>query len=284
MRSLKLSDLKHLKKVGVRPTGDEVYICPFCLSIRKSPDRVGHLFVNKSKWGGIYHCYRCGESGPLLGMLYPRKPTELLTSDLEKENGSIEMPPFFVSLKESTNDFFPYYKDYAVKRGLTKELISKFNVGFTVDLGSVFYGRLIFCFYDKGGELSFVQGRAVLKDIQPKYYSRGKKVLAKSFQGSVDSGLVSEGLFDMIKASKYIPSACLFTHRIRNDSPLIKELKHSFTKKIYLALDSDVPGSIIPFMKVIRDREIVPVFIPKKDIGELSDRKLKEVIDKIERL
>ena len=279
---LHVNDLPSLILIR-KEKGDEVYLCPFCLKVRKTPDKKGHLFVNKNKWGGVWHCYRCDSSGIIEGMLVTNPDVKWVKSLEKEEIRKPELPQDFVPLSESKEDFFPVYKEYAEKRGITEDLIEKFNVGFTVGISGPFAQRLIFSFYDSKGNLSFIQGRAINKKIEPRYFSRGKIILAKSFEGSVDSGAVLEGIFDMAVASKYLPSAAIFRHRLQ-DPTLIKSIRRSFRKRIFLIVDSDVPGAIIPFIKAISDREVVPLFLRKKDISEYGEEERARFFGRVKRL
>jgi len=260
--------------------GEEIYLCPFCVtrSAKKTPDLKGHLHVNKTK--GVYNCFRCGASPKATGYIpvLPDYPKRIFKELEEKEKA--KTPSGFVPLRESGDDFFPYYIDYAIKRGVTDEDISKYNMGFDIDPYSPFYGRLIFHFYDDSGKLTFLQGRAISEDLEPKYWSNGIKTLGKSFSGSVSEGLIVEGFFDLIKSSRIIPTGAIFSHRVK-DKNMKFLITKSFKSRIFLAIDSDVPGAFISFIREFSNREIIPLFLHKKDIGDMTVKETRRELERV---
>lgn len=257
---------------------EEIYLCPFCVSRIKTPDHLpGHLHVNKEK--GLYHCFRCGASPKATGYI-PVIPNYFQrVFKEEEEKAAPKLPSDFVPLSESSSDFFPHFKHYALSRGITPEHARRFKIGFTLDTFSPFYGRLIFQFFDDKG-LQFIQGRAVSADINPPYWSSGMKILGKSFDNSVDEGVIVEGVFDLIKSSQIVPTGVIFGNRIR-DKRMKDMVKKSFKKRIFIALDADVPGSLITFIKEFPDREVYPIFLRKKDFGSLTIKEIEEILKRV---
>jgi len=258
---------------------EELYLCPFCVSRIKSPDHPpGHLQVNKEK--GVYNCFRCGASPKSTGYIpvIPQYPQRIFKEEDEKKK--TRLPDSFVSLNESSEDFFPYYMQYAVDRGVTKDHIERFQIGFILDSYSPFYGRLIFQFFDDSGKLQFIQGRAVSDDMEPPYWSNGQKILAKSFEGSVDEGVVVEGIFDLIKSSQVVPTGVIFGNKVRDERMKLM-IRRSFKKKIFIALDADMPGALISFIKEFPDREVCPIFLRKKDFGSLEKEEIQKILARV---
>jgi len=279
---MKFLDLSTLKLVGKRANGKELrYICPFCKERRGTPDTKGHLYVNLDQ--GIYHCFRCDAS--------PKNTNLYIYSSIYKraksisETSTISLPKDYCFLTESKKDFFPVFGEYARERGITNADEVKYNIGFTIDLNDPFFGRLIFCYFEEGInegvlDLAFYQGRWVLESENPcKYLSCGDKPLFKSFMGQEKKGIIVEGFFDMVKASRFVPSAAILGHSISDKQS--ESITKSFSDKVILALDSDVPGDIIHCIKKIKGPTVIPIFLPKKDIDEMDDSEIERLIRKV---
>jgi len=282
---MKYLDLSTLKLIGKRANGKELrYICPFCKERRGTSDTKGHLYVNLDQ--GIYHCFRC-DASPKNTNLYIYSSIYKRVTDRNKLLGAsnISLPKDYCSLHESKKDFFPIFMEYARERGIIDVDKVKYDIGFTIDLNDPFFGRLIFCYYEKGineGDLDlvFYQGRWVLESENPcKYLSCGDKPLFKSFRGQVKEGIIVEGFFDMVKASRFIPSAAILGHSISDKQS--ESITKSFSEKVILALDSDVPGDIIHCVKKIKGPTVIPIFLPKKDIDEMDDSEIEKLIRKV---
>lgn len=283
---MRFLDLSALKLVGKRKGDKQLrYICPFCKERRGTPDTKGHLFVDLNQ--GIYHCFRCDAS--------PKKTNLYIYSSIYKRvfeqpkfisetSTTIFLPNDYCYLKESTENFFPIFEEYVKERGITKDDEYKYNMGFTIDLNNPFFGRLIFCYFDEVAkedwDLVFYQGRWVLESENPcKYLSCGDKPLFKSFRGQVKKGMIVEGFFDMVKSSRFIPSAAILGHNITEKQGI--SITKSFSEKVILALDSDVPGDIIHCVKQIKGPEVIPIFLPRKDIDEMDDNEVERLIRKV---
>jgi len=277
---MKFLDLSTLKIIGQRKNKEEVrYICPFCKERKGTPDIKGHFYVNLKE--GLFHCFRCDASIKTTGYFLEshtfKRPTKKPLDTIK----ILKRPRWYSSLTESKKGFFPYYNRYAKSRGVTKEDIERYDIGFTTDLEDPLFGRLIFCHFDRLAILDFLQGRWVLEDIPTsyKYLSSGDKPLFKSFEGKVKCGLIVEGIFDLIRASKFIPTAALLGHSISAKQK--KEIGESFSEKVILALDADAVEEIIPCMKMfIEDIEVQPVFLPKKDLSEMENGEVEKFIKK----
>jgi len=281
---MKFLDLSTLKLVGKRANGKELrYICPFCKERRGTPDTKGHLYVNLDQ--GIYHCFRC-DASPKNTNLYIYSSIYKRAVDRNKPLGSsgISLPKDYCFLHESAKDFFPIFGEYARERGITDMDEVKYDIGFTIDLNDPFFGRLIFCYFEdidqENLNLVFYQGRWVLESENPcKYLSCGDKPLFKSFRGQVKEGIIVEGFFDMVKASRFIPSAAILGHSISDKQS--ESITKSFSDKVILALDSDVPGDIIHCIKKIKGPTVIPIFLPKKDIDEMNNSEIERLIRKV---
>ncbi len=276
MKFLNPSELKYM---GHRSKDIIKYNCPFCQERRGSPDLGGHLRIHMNL--GVYHCFKCDASMKTTGVfLRLTSFSHSAKKELPKKR-EVKLPEDFYYLFQSRDDFFPIFKEYIKFRAIKTPDVRKYKMGFTADLNDPLFGRLIFPHYDEEtGKLDFIQGRTVFEDDEgPRYYSLGDKPLFKSFVGSVDSGVLVEGVFDVIKASRVVPSAALFGHTISSKQK--EQIYKSFSKRIVIALDADASESIISCMKQIKDREIIPILLRKKDVDEFNKSDLKRLSERV---
>ena len=142
--------------------------CPVCSYEVKgldSGDGKGNLEINYCRH--LYKCWSCAEThgtqGPL-GKLFDRfgnkksKKTYLLLNPEEKKEEikklQVKLPQGYTQFKDSNKRFIPHGEAlrYLHSRGITNELIEKYEIGFTVD-GEFAY-RVIIPSYDKDGLLN----------------------------------------------------------------------------------------------------------------------------------
>ncbi|MCL6542084.1 MAG: hypothetical protein K6T87_16125 [Roseiflexus sp.] len=262
-----------------------VFNCPFCETRGKTRDTKGHLRVDLER--GVYHCFRCEASFRNTGIFillkglgnWSIKPKRLKnTTSKKNDHDLISLPKPYHALSESSEEFFPMFKEYAKARRISHLHEKKFNVGFTSDLTSPFFGRIIFCWYKDDSILSFFQGRDIIGS-GPKYLSLGEKPFFSSFNNPVDTAVVTEGIFDMIASSYVIPSGAILGSKV---SPYQKEqIIELVKKKIILILDADCYQSVIPFVKEFPNRLVQPILLSKKkDLGDMEEEEIRRLLDK----
>lgn len=268
-------DLPQSSFFKVEKGGKELrYNCPFCAERKGSPDAKGHLHINVEK--GIYHCFRCEASFKNTGVILRKfhKSKNLDQNKLVKVD-KVNLPQPYYQLFESKDDFFPIFRDYAKSRGITNLEIKKYYIGFTGDINSPFFGRLIFCWKDNG-KITFFQGRDVIGN-SPKYLSMGNKPFFSSFKDPVDCAIVTEGIFDMINASKVIPSGAVLGHSVSPEQR--KTINYLIKDKIILIFDADSYSQIVSFVNMFPNKKVHPIFLSrKKDLGEMSISEIKEIL------
>ena len=184
--------------------------------------------------------------------------------------------PGYVSESELSN--YRFYTDYMFKRGLTEEIIAKYDVG--VDVNYVPPGRkravpcITFPVRDHTGNTLFIcrrsiEGKAFYMpaDIQKPVY--GLYELPKH----CPQLLVTESCFNALTGVKYgVPSVALFGTGTPNQ---INQIKKLGIPEIILGLDPDEAGSrgATRIKSRLRDSAIVRVMRdipPGKDINDLS--------------
>lgn len=151
--------------------------CPVCAAEKglEKGDRKGNLEINYNKH--VYKCWACGEShgthGPL-GKLFDQfatkkqkklydlvKPEDLKIED--KKKIFLRLPEGFTKFEDSNPRFIPHREalNYLYSRGITDEIIKKFNIGYTVK-GDFAY-RIIIPSYNSENKLNYFVGRAWTK-------------------------------------------------------------------------------------------------------------------------
>ena len=154
--------------------GQISFDCPVCAEEKglDGGDGKGNLEINYGRH--VYKCWSCGEThgthGPL-GKLFDQYATKeqkkiynlIKPEELKKQEfklNRLRLPEGFVTFKESNPRFIPHAEAYRylMSRGITDEMIEKYNIGYTVN-GDFAY-RIIIPSYDKNGELNYFIGRS----------------------------------------------------------------------------------------------------------------------------
>lgn len=177
--------------------------CPVCAAEKGLPDGdgKGNLEINYSRH--VYKCWACGETlgthGPL-GKLFDKfgtkkqkklydivKPEELKQED--KKKVWLRLPEGFMKFKDSNPRFIPHIEafNYLKNRGVTEEMIERFNIGYTVK-GDFAY-RIIVPSYNSEGQLNYFVARAWTN----------KKMKYKNPTAEKDQVIFNESLIDWNK-------------------------------------------------------------------------------------
>ena len=225
--------------------------CPVCSYEVKgldSGDGKGNLEINYCRH--LYKCWSCSEThgtqGPL-GKLFDRfgnkksKKTYLLLNPEEKKEElkkiQVKLPQGYTQFKDSNKRFIPHGEAlrYLHSRGITNELIEKYEIGYTVD-GEFAY-RVIIPSYDKDGLLNYFIARSwVPKKMKYKNPTIPKDEIIfneRNIDFSKDIYLV-EGAFDMLCLDNCIP--ILGKHV---SAMLFERLYNEAKGNIHICLDGD---------------------------------------------
>lgn len=249
-RQLDLQD-KHLFHV-IKDTGKDIMTtCPFH---KGGQERKPSFGISKDM---ICHCFACGWSGMLDDVISlcfgyddcgfygtqwlvknfvtvsieQRKPIEL-----NMTRNKITQKPTYITEEEL--DSYRYYHPYMYKRGLTNEIIEKFDIGYDSNSNCITVPVT-----DINKNVVFIARRSV----QGKFFSYpsgsekpvycGDRCMECSPQSPV---IITESVFNTLTCWKYNkPSVALFGTGSRSQYEILKQLP---AKKLILALDPDDAG------------------------------------------
>jgi DNA primase len=185
----------------------------------------------------------------------------------------IKIPQGYRSVAEGSS-LSPQYKEaynYLIKRGITKDMMVKYNLGYTTE--GPYSHRIIVPSYDKDGELNYFVARSYvrtkLKYKNPKVQKENIMFNEHTINWNEDIYLV-EGVFDMF----FLPNAIPLLGKNVSDymwSMLYEKAK----KNIIICLDGDAwESAMILYKKLNGGRlhsRVRLVKLPKdKDIGDLK--------------
>jgi len=155
-------------------TGQISFDCPACSADKGMPegDGKGNLEINYNK--DVFKCWSCMDSNNMSGSViklikkygnakqlkdYKLFKPESILSNEDKKQIEIKLPDGFKSLKDCTAKDFKYNAaiQYLRKRGITDDIIEKFNIGYTTR--GTFFNRIIIPSYDEDGLLNYFIAR-----------------------------------------------------------------------------------------------------------------------------
>jgi len=280
----------------LRKGGNElVYFCPKCFH----PKRKMELCIDESSsFFGIYNCWVCQNSGnfgkllrlvnapaPLQNKLYQLTKDILKTRHIRQVKSDPEevvLPNEFHPL--STPVDLPEYKNamvYLKRRGVLREDILRYNIGYGGEGEGEYSQHLIFPSYDLSGSLNFFIGR--------KYYDIPGQINYKKPECSMNIigfecfinwkyGEVSlvEGVFDAIAVrNNAIP---LFGKYLQ---PKLKEaIIQNKVKRVNMILDNDaLDDAVSNCQELIKiGIEVCVIKLDGKDPSVLQFNKMQELI------
>ena len=225
--------------------GQISFDCPVCAEEKglDHGDGKGNLEINYIRH--VYKCWACGEiygtHGPL-GKLFDKhgtkaqkklynliKPEELKQED--KKRPLLRLPEGYTKFKDSNPRFIPHIEAYKYlqSRGITDEMIEKYNIGYTVT-GDFAY-RIIVPSYNKEGYLNYFVARAWVP----------KKMKYKNPTVPKDEIIFNEGLIDW-KKDVYLVEGAFDGFFL--DNPLVM-LGKKMSKLQFETLYNNAEGNIV---------------------------------------
>ena len=229
-----------------RKLGDKYnFRCNVCGDSQKNKSKQrGYILKNRIPW--VYYCQNCQASMAVTRWLktyFPEYWKEYLKQSRrpnEKEQPKLNIPQVLYNEKKDLKTFVPILKgetelfktaiDLCQSRLIPKEVWQHWYVS----EGGVFKNRLIIPYFDNNGKIYNYQGRALIKELEPKYISRIGESFNKVYNYyNADKELpvmITEGVIDSLFLENSIAVSGL--------KKVFDSKVFEFKKRYYL-LDSD---------------------------------------------
>ena len=270
---------------------EQAHYCPFCHHHKKKLQ----INLKTQKW----HCWVCDAKGKRINRLLKRLHVDsrrlkqiyeiygddyvVYSKDTEDEKVELRLPNEFQSLlKVPKGKINPVYRKalkYAEDRGITKEDITKYNIGYC-DSGH-YANRIIIPSYDSDNRLNYFIARSVFTEEKFKYKNPpvSKNVIMFENQINWDEPItLVEGVFDAMAVKRNaIPILGKFVPKKLNDA-----IFKNGVKSVNILLDEDAQQEALRYTmqftnQGIKTKNIIP---SDKDASEMGfsevNSKLKE--------
>lgn len=256
-----------------------VIYCPYCPA--GDHESHNHCHVNPTK--GVFHCFRCGESGSARRLINEHGGAVDLVTEQVVRTAKQPKTDFSQFRKVTGNEgsldrmAFTYLKD----RNITKEDINKYDIRYAIQ--GRYFGRVLFPIYENKQVVSFV-GRSFLHFIEPAYLfpHRDETILTTAeaifgydrMQDNLsDSLVITEGVFDAIAVdrvgSEALPTfqSVAIMSKALSAGQLLKLLKLHRGTRFYIMLDSDAHEDALLIARRLHayNRYVQVAFLTKGD-------------------
>jgi DNA primase len=271
--------------------GNRAYHCPEC---KHHKLKLEINLEESSPHFQSYQCWVCGIKGKKLTTLFkkiaadPDKVNELrfliksTSKDEKQEITAVKravLPDEFISLINPPINSLVAKKalHYLTKRGITKEDIIKYNIGYC-EFG-IYSNMIIIPSYNSEGTLNYFTARNFNKNSPIKYKNpdvpRDIIGLELFINWNVPITLC-EGMFDAIAIKRNVIP--LLGKTIQ--SSLMKKIINSAVEKIYIALDKDAIKQSLNFCEKLMNegKEVYLVDLADKDPSEMGFAKFTNLI------
>ncbi len=267
--------------------GNQAYNCPFCN--HKKPKLEVNFSIENPKGKNPWHCWNCNERGTSLKTLLRKvnAPKECfyeiqkLGINIKLQNQpkvDITLPKEFIPFSNLENKTIEarHALSYLKKRGLTKEDIIKFNIGYCEQ--GKFQNMIIIPSYNEKGILNYFTARNFSQSSSKKYSNPpfSRNIIALESTINFDLPIIlCEGMFDAIAIKRNaIP---LLGKNIQSN--LMKKLVESRVEKIYLALDQDAINSTLSHCEMLLNegKKVYIIDMDGKDPSEIGFSKFTEI-------
>jgi DNA primase len=272
---------------------EQAHFCPFCHHHKKK------LQVNiKTQY---WHCWVCDAKGRKIQRLLKRLHVDsrkqkklfeiygddyvVYNKDTVDERVELRLPSEFKSLlKVPTGKIKPVYKKalkYAEERGITKEDITRYNIGYC-DTG-MYSNRIIIPSYDLDNRLNYFIARSIHAEEKFKYKNPPVSKNVIMFENQINWNepiTLVEGAFDAIAVKRnVIPILGKFIPNKLNNAIFKNEVK-----SINILLDEDAQQQALRYTmqfsnQGISTKNIIPT---DKDASEMGFSKINSKLKKTE--
>lgn len=279
----------------IRRRSDDVAItCPFHKFGKESHPSCYVYNKNDADFPfGYFRCFTCGEKGPLyklvahcLNMSYEEAKQWLVDNFSNTFSElSLNLPEITlgsskkVYLDESILNEYAYIHPYILKRGITEEVVKRFNVGWNEKNNSI-----TFPVRDEHGGLIGITERMINRKqfLIPEGMEKPVYLLYYIKQQHIDEVYVCESQINALTLhSMGYPAVALFGTGSREQYEILRK---SGIRKYHLCLDGDLAGrhGNIRFIENMPNSVLIDVVkIPNgKDVNDLN----KEEFDLLERI
>lgn len=262
------------------------YFCPFpeCSSTNKNKKKLEVNIVTDSEGHNKWACWVCNNKGLTIRSLFkkigaPKHIYDSLDSIIVKsDHGSNEMPVFngvlppdykFLLNVKPTDILAKHALLYLKKRGITKEDILKYQIGYCED--GPYAERVIIPSYDSAGAINYFVGRTFDPETRLKYkYPENSRDIIP-FEMYVNWNvpvILCEGVFDMMAIKRNVIPLLGKTITPK----LLKKLISSDIKKVYIALDNDAMRVALKHCDTLMSmgKKVYLVSTQEKDASEMG--------------
>ena len=274
-----------------------VYQCPFC---QHHKPKLEVNLVPNSKGENFWHCWVCNAKGKsLLGLFKKLKVPQdkilelrsiLNYADKKDEEESditkIELPKEYKSLLsiQRTDISAKHALAYLKKRGISKEDILKYNIGFCEE--GRYKNMIVVPSYNKDGVINYFIARSFEKDPSRKYDSpkcnKNAIIGLEYFINWNIPVILCEGIFDAIAIKRNVIP--LFGKTI--PKALMMKLVETNVKTVYVALDRDALKDALKYAEELLNlgKDVYLVDLDDKDPSEMGFDKFTSLVHKAEQL
>ena len=273
------------------------YQCPFC---QHHKPKLEVNLVPNSKGENFWHCWVCNAKGKsLLGLFKKLKVPQdkilelrsiLNYTDKKDEEESditkIELPKEYKSLLsiQRTDISAKHALAYLKKRGISKEDILKYNIGFCEE--GRYKNMIVVPSYNKDGLINYFIARSFEKDPSRKYDSpkcnKNAIIGLEYFINWNIPVILCEGIFDAIAIKRNVIP--LFGKTI--PKALMMKLVETNVKTVYVALDRDALKDALKYAEELLNlgKDVYLVDLDDKDPSEMGFDKFTSLVHKAEQL
>ena len=289
-KSVVINILDEVLGVGTSLKGDEqAHHCPFCHHHKKKLQ----INLNTQKW----HCWVCDAKGKKIQTLLKRLHVDskrikkvyeiygddyIVSKTTDEEKVELRLPSEFKSLLTKPKGLNPLYKkvvQYAKDRGITKEDIIRYNIGYCD--GGIYTNRIIIPSYDVDGRLNYFIARSVYVEEKFKYKNPPVSKNVTIFENQINWKqpiTLCEGVFDAMSIKRNaIPLLGKFIPKTLMDNIYKKGVK-----EIKILLDKDAQDQALYYVNYFMNNGItVTNILPtEKDAGDMGFSEVNKMLKK----
>lgn len=247
--------------------------CVFC------SETSNHLGISPDGTG--FYCWVCGEKGNITKLI--QKIDEVSPRIAKRTFYKYTTSDSIQPIVETRRDNFPKWSDVPLKmhldflksRGYSKDVISKYNLKFTYNVGKYKY-RIIAPVY-RNGIIETFTGRTVVNHPEKWKHQTGAKI--KKYLYNIDniykdSVIIVEGPGDVWKIGT--PAAAIFGKDITDDQ--INILIRKGIKDVFIMLDSDAAAKTKEIsLKLSPLFNVEEVLLESGDPGDMTYEEAEEL-------